>query len=68
MECCEFHDLFLLLRSELKETDIPHRHKIRSLIIKAWQAYFAVLQADLAVSVLASLVTITNCFHSEVRG
>jgi hypothetical protein len=49
VECPEFRVLLLLLRNDLKETMIPHRTKLRELIIKAWQRYFQVLKKDLEV-------------------
>jgi hypothetical protein len=45
-----FRDLLLLLRGDLKESDIPKRTKIRELIIKSWREYMEVLKAELAVS------------------
>lgn len=51
VECAEFRALLTLLRSELKEEMIPHRTKLRTLIIEAWKRYFHVLKGDLAVSI-----------------
>jgi hypothetical protein len=51
MECCEFHDLLLLLREDLEEKDISHCTKLREAIITAWQTWFVGLKQDLAVSV-----------------
>jgi hypothetical protein len=42
--------LLLLLRGDLKESDIPKRTKIRELVIKSWKRYMEVLKVDLAVS------------------
>src|ERR1700710_1009959 len=53
IECVEFRALLMLLWSELKETAIPHRTKLRQLIVEAWKRYFHVLKGDLAVSVSA---------------
>jgi hypothetical protein len=50
IECREFRDLLLLLRSELQEKDIPHRTKIRESIIKAWKAHFEILRKDLSAA------------------
>jgi hypothetical protein len=61
VECREFRDLLLLLRDGLKESDIPHRTKIREAIIKAWQAYFQSLKADLQVRVRS----VSRC-HSHI--
>jgi hypothetical protein len=49
LECPEFRTLLLLLRSDLKETMIPHCTKIRELIIQAWRRHFQNLRQDLAV-------------------
>jgi hypothetical protein len=63
VECREFRDLLLLLRSDLTESMIPHRTKLRELIIEAWRTYFQVLKLELAVC-------LCSCFkmlilHSE---
>lgn len=50
IECPEFRRLLLLLRSDLKDSNIPHRTKTRELILEAWRDYFVVLKADLKVS------------------
>ncbi|KIK14878.1 hypothetical protein PISMIDRAFT_16959 [Pisolithus microcarpus 441] len=47
IECKEFHRLVLLLRDDLKDSNIPHRTKIQSNIIQAWKDYFAILKIDL---------------------
>ncbi|KIM58676.1 hypothetical protein SCLCIDRAFT_127646 [Scleroderma citrinum Foug A] len=47
MECLEFQQLLLLLRNNLKDSDIPHHTKTWELILQAWQDYFVVLKADL---------------------
>jgi hypothetical protein len=49
VECREFRLLLLLLRNDLKEAMIPHRTKLRELIVQAWRQYFRVLRSDLAV-------------------
>jgi hypothetical protein len=49
VECQEFRDLLLLLRSGLRESMIPRRTKVRELIIQAWKEYFQVLKLQLAV-------------------
>jgi len=55
----------MLLRSELKETMIPHRTKIHQLIVEAWNRYFHVLRGDLAVSVSTALFTLTEVWVSK---
>lgn len=49
VECPEFRKLLLLLRSDLKDSQIPRRTKIRELLLQAWKTYFQVLRSDLAV-------------------
>jgi hypothetical protein len=51
LECVEFRRLIRFLRKDVNESDIPHRTKLRELIIVAWHEYFQVLKSDLAVSV-----------------
>jgi hypothetical protein len=60
IECKEFHKLLLLLRQDLKDSDIPHRTKIRENIITAWQTYFAMLKDELAVSCI--VITLSLIF------
>ncbi|KIM87796.1 hypothetical protein PILCRDRAFT_85650 [Piloderma croceum F 1598] len=47
IECPEFRALLLLLCSDLKETMVPHRTKLRELIIQAWRRYFQILKHNL---------------------
>lgn len=47
----EFRNLLLLLKDDLNDKDIPHRSKIKTEIVKAWQDYFVVLKQDLAVCI-----------------
>jgi len=49
VEVPEFRKLLLLLRSDLKDSQIPRRTKIRELVIQAWRQHFQVLHRDLAV-------------------
>jgi hypothetical protein len=65
IECVEFRALLMLLWSDLKETAIPHRTKLRQLIVEAWKRYFHVLKGDLAVSVSAVLFTLTEVWVSK---
>ena len=48
VECPEFRKLLLLLRSDLKDSDIPHRTKLRELLLQAWKGYFQILRSDFA--------------------
>jgi len=47
VECPEFRQLILLLHSDLKDSQIPYRTKMRELILQAWSQYFQVLRRDL---------------------
>ncbi|KAI5998468.1 hypothetical protein EDC04DRAFT_2909281 [Pisolithus marmoratus] len=51
IKCKEFHCLLLLLREDLKDSDIPHHMRIWSNIIQAWKDYFTILKIDLAVHI-----------------
>lgn len=55
VECPEFRDLLLSIGGELKEAQIPHRTKLRQLIILAWKDYFVELRRELAVCALPFL-------------
>ena len=50
VECCEFHDLLLLLWEDLQDKDIPHRTKIRESTITTWKLWFVGLKSELVVS------------------
>ncbi|KAJ7045011.1 hypothetical protein C8F04DRAFT_1174003 [Mycena alexandri] len=43
----EFRDLLLLLRESLRDEEIPHRTKLRSLILDAWLKYYDSLKKEL---------------------
>jgi len=51
IECREFRDLLLLLRSDLQDKDIPHRTKLREAIIETWESHFKALRLELADAV-----------------
>jgi hypothetical protein len=51
IECPEFRRLVCFLWRDIKDSDIPHRTKLRDLITQAWVEYFDVLKGDLAVSI-----------------
>ena len=55
VECPEFRRLLLLLRNDLSEAMIPHRTKLRDLIIQAWRQYFQDLRRNLDVCLLSLL-------------
>ncbi|KAJ7463230.1 hypothetical protein FB451DRAFT_463925, partial [Mycena latifolia] len=43
----ELRAIFLMLRSELQDSDIPHRTKIRKRIIEVWDEYLDTLQREM---------------------
>ncbi|KAJ7448703.1 hypothetical protein FB451DRAFT_1532285 [Mycena latifolia] len=43
----DFRDLLLLLRESLRDEDIPHRTKLRSLVLDAWLQYYDSLKKEL---------------------
>ncbi|KAH9952835.1 hypothetical protein BC827DRAFT_1274107 [Russula dissimulans] len=47
VECPESRNLLLLLQEDLKEIDIPRRHKVHAVILQAWNVYFACLKDKL---------------------
>jgi len=54
VECPEFRKLLLVLREDMNDADIPHRTKVRELIIKTWAIWFDKLKAELAVCIFIS--------------
>ncbi|KAF7347428.1 HAT family dimerization domain-containing protein [Mycena venus] len=44
----QLRNIFLMLRSELKDSDIPHRTKIRKRIIEVWDEHLAHLESEMA--------------------
>lgn len=56
VESEQFRDLIRFLRRDIKESDIPHRTKLRELILQAWTDDFKVLKGELAVSIQLLLV------------
>jgi hypothetical protein len=46
----EFRALLLLLRADLDDEDIPHRTKIRTAIMEAWEKEYARLKKEMQVS------------------
>ncbi|TFK17888.1 hypothetical protein FA15DRAFT_604255, partial [Coprinopsis marcescibilis] len=43
-------EIFLMLRSELKDKDIPHRSQIRDRVIETWGAHVEHLKGHIKVS------------------
>ena len=50
VECPEFRQLCMLLRESLDDADIPHRDKMKEVILSHWRTSFEDLKADLSVS------------------
>ncbi|KAK7006945.1 HAT family dimerization domain-containing protein, partial [Favolaschia claudopus] len=46
----KLRNIFLMLRAELKDSDIPHRTKIRQRVMEIWDAHLDNVQAEMAVS------------------
>ncbi|KAF7328561.1 HAT family dimerization domain-containing protein [Mycena venus] len=47
----QLRNIFLMLRSELKDSDIPHRTKIRKRIIEVWDEHLAHLESEMATAI-----------------
>jgi hypothetical protein len=45
----------MFMRSDLRERMIPHRTKLRELVLQIWRDYFQTLRRELAVGVLSSV-------------
>jgi len=58
VECPEFRRLIRFLRQDIKESDVPHRMKIRNVILELWKENFEVLRAKLTVSIQLLIVQI----------
>lgn len=58
IECPEFRNLLLLLREDFKDGDIPHRKKIREVIVQAWAVYFEDLKKELKVRPFSFVCTV----------
>ena len=54
IESPQLRKIFLLLRQELKESDIPGRTTIRNRIEKAYEDYLKQLEEEMAVCILFS--------------
>ena len=50
VECHEFRQLCMVLRESLEDTDIPHRDKMREVIVSRWRESFEALKLELSVS------------------
>ncbi|KAJ6576013.1 hypothetical protein DFH09DRAFT_914990, partial [Mycena vulgaris] len=49
VENAQLRAIFLMLRAELKDSDIPHRTKIRKRIMEIWDEHLNTLQREMAV-------------------
>ncbi|KAJ7474133.1 hypothetical protein FB451DRAFT_997660, partial [Mycena latifolia] len=48
VENAQLRAIFLMLRAELKDSDIPHRTKIRKRIMEIWDEHLNTLQQEMA--------------------
>jgi len=61
VDCREFRDLLRLLRSDLKEEDIPKKTKLRDEILMEWVKWFHRFKQELHASIFSyEFVTATN--------
>jgi len=67
IECPEFRKLLLFLQSDLRESLIPCRTKLRELVIQAWRQHFQVLRRDLAVCLPRRLSYLFSFFFDPGR-
>ncbi|PBK62342.1 hypothetical protein ARMSODRAFT_895744, partial [Armillaria solidipes] len=52
IESPELHRIFLMLREELTDADIPHRTQIRSRVMEIWEEHLKQLSREMQVSFL----------------
>ncbi|KAK0184537.1 ribonuclease H-like domain-containing protein [Armillaria mellea] len=52
IESPHLHSIFLMLREELKDSDIPHRTSLQARILEMWDKYVNELASELKASVL----------------
>lgn len=63
----------MLLRSELKDSDIPHRTTIRNHVKDVWDSHMAGLETELQVNYLINYFThyfqqlSAECFGTNLR-
>ncbi len=50
IECPQLRQIFLMLREDLTDADIPHRTYIRKCVIETWEKYIATLKSEMEVS------------------
>ena len=68
VESIELHNIFLMLRAELKESDIPHCTTIRTCVEEVVEEHLKQLQADMEVSQSFLFRTNQLNFSSDVHG
>ena len=49
VESEEFRKLILILREGMRDHDIPHRTKMREIILTRWKEFFETVRRDLQV-------------------
>jgi hypothetical protein len=64
----EFRDLLTLFRPDYTNADMPHRTKVRSAIIEAWDKTFVDLKAQLLVSSVQLIFQILICLQGHCWG
>lgn len=57
IECQQLRAIFLMLREELKDSDIPHRTTIRNRILEVWDEHLDRLQKEMEVALLISMLS-----------
>ncbi|KZT25935.1 hypothetical protein NEOLEDRAFT_1199686, partial [Neolentinus lepideus HHB14362 ss-1] len=50
IECPQLRGIFLMLREELNDSDIPHRTTVRNRILEIWDEYLEELASEMEVS------------------
>lgn len=51
VDCSAFRRLLLILRRDIDDSDIPHRSKMRELVLRAaWKSSFDTIRAELKVN------------------
>jgi hypothetical protein len=68
VECLEFRSLLRYLKSDLKESMIPHRTKLRELVINNWRMKFLELKAKLGVRYIMLLFDVFPPCIQDAKG
>lgn len=64
IESEQLRAIFLMLRAELKDSDIPHRTKIRKRVIEVWDEHLNTLERELGVCISASYLGLNLIYKS----